>query len=583
MHEKSKAPKYLAGLLIAQSLSLVGFLSIHRFPHLVRVVGRDLHSTVTNLTEAASLIIAISLLLIARGIRNRRRRAWLIASSLQGALIAIGLLHNAHRYISHRLTSHLVFGAFGISHVFLELLILIFLLVHRKKFNTVTDPHTRVGDFIYFLRVATLSSIVGILLVYLDSKYFLFRPSIVQTFEITIKGFFGISGPVPFSSTHFQERLETELVYLGAFIAATTIAKLLRPVEVKIKQSIEERAELNTLLTKYPSKDSLAYFALRDDKSLMWSDNRKAAIAYSVTQGTMIASGDPLGDPECWPSAIKNYIVEADRHSWVPAVYGCSEYAGEIWSRETGFEALEIGDEAIVLIEDYNIETPQLKNVRQTLNRARKEELVAFTARISELSDTELKTFARLAELWRRGGDERGFSMALGRFCSPEDGDAVITWAERLGEKVGLLQFVPWGSDGLSLDLMRRAPHSSPGINELLIHTTIEYARQHEITKLSLNFATFRSIFERGERLGAGPITRFNHKLLIFASRFVQMESLYRFNAKFQPMWEPRFLLFPSVGRLGKIAIAVLRVESFLPESPLKRVKVKKLLKQQVN
>jgi lysyl-tRNA synthetase class 2 len=573
----SKSPKAIAILLLIQSAGLVGLLSLHRFPHIVRVVGQDIHSTVTTLTEAASLIISIALTLIARGVAHRRKRAWVLALSLQGSLIAIGLIHNIHRYINHRYTSHLVFGAFGVTHLILEILILGLLIRSRRVFNTVTDPHTRVSDLLYFIRVTALSFLIGIVIVYLDSRYFVVRPSLLQIVEITLKGFFGISGPLVFSASRYQERLETILLALGTFIAATSIGRLLRPIEVQTRQSKEARIALTELLHKYPAHDSLGYFALRDDKSLIWASNNKAVIAYSVKQGVMIASGDPLGDPECWPSAIANFLHEADRHAWIPAVYGCSEYAGEIWRRESGLEAFELGDEAVVLVDDYTIETPQMKNVRQTLNRARKEENVAETKKIADLDGETLKEFAHLAEKWRRGGDERGFAMALDRFCSPEDSDAVITWATQNGEYVALLQFAPWGADGLSLDLMRRSPDSSPGINELLIHTTIEYAREHGIKKLSLNFATFRSIFERGERLGAGPITRFNHRILKFASRFVQMESLYRFNAKFQPVWEPRFLLFPSVSKLAKVSLAVLQIESFIPDSPLsfitKRIK----------
>jgi lysyl-tRNA synthetase class 2 len=165
--------------------------------------------------------------------------------------------------------------------------------------------------------------------------------------------------------------------------------------------------------------------------------------------------------------------------------------------------------------------------------------------------------------------------MALGRFCDLQDPDAVISWATVGGSYKALLQFVPWGRDGLSLDLMRRANDSVSGVNELLITATIEYSTAQAIAKISLNFATFRSIFEKGERLGAGPITRFNHKVLIQLSRFVQMESLYRFNAKFQPVWEPRYILFPSIGHLGRVAFAILRVESFLPNKRLKIAKIK--------
>jgi lysyl-tRNA synthetase class 2 len=44
-------------------------------------------------------------------------------------------------------------------------------------------------------------------------------------------------------------------------------------------------------------------------------------------------------------------------------------------------------------------------------------------------------------------------------------------------------------------------------------------------------------------------------------SRFIQMESLYRFNAKFRPRWEPRYLVYD--GRLGLLptGIAAMRAE----------------------
>ena len=67
---------------------------------------------------------------------------------------------------------------------------------------------------------------------------------------------------------------------------------------------------------------------------------------------------------------------------------------------------------------------------------------------------------------------------------------------------------------------------------------------------MSLNFAAFRSALERGERLGAGPVIRAWRRVLLFASRWFQIESLYRFNAKFQPTWVPRFLVYPHAADL---------------------------------
>jgi lysyl-tRNA synthetase class 2 len=446
----------------------------------------------------------------------------------------------------------------------------------RRVFNTVTNPHTRKSDLLFFLQVSGLSLLVANIVIFIDRNRFIHPLSNTQVLATAIKGLLGVSGPVAYSMTKTQERIENLLAGMGLFIAATTLFRVLRPVERIVHMKKEDKASLKELIAKYPSDDSLAYFALRDDKDLIWARNRKAAIAYSVINGTMIASGDPLGDPECWPMAIEEFIQEASRHAWIPAVYGCTEKAGEIWRRETECDALEIGDEAIVLVEDFKIDTPQLKSVRQMANKARKEGYVTETQKISELDSDMRFSLNKLAQEWRRGGDERGFSMALGRFCDLQDGDAIVTTASCNGELKALLQFVPWGKDGLSLDLMRRSKDAISGVNELLIAETIEYSRRNGISRLSLNFATFRSIFEKGERLGAGPITRLNHRILIILSRFVQMESLYRFNAKFQPIWEPRYIIFPSIGHLGRVAIAILRIESFLPNKR-KKIQIEEL------
>jgi lysyl-tRNA synthetase class 2 len=563
--KKSGAPRAIWILLAVESATIVGLFSANKFPHFVRIVGNDLHSSVTQTTDAAAVIIAVALALIARGVAQRRRRAWQLATMLQSLLLMMALFHNAHRLLSHHHASHILFGNFGLTHLLFEVSVLLALIITRKTFDTVTDPHTRRSDIYYFVQVSALSFLVANVIVYFERDRFIHTLNWLEVIQTAAKGLIGVSGPVAFSFAKAQERVENLLLGLGLLIAVTTIFRALRPVERIAHLSAADKAAMNDLISKYPSADSLSYFALRDDKDVIWAKNGKAAIAYSVINGTMIASGDPLGDPECWPAAIEAFIHEAQIHAWIPAVFGCTERAGEIWRRETECDALEIGDEAIVIVADFNIETPQLKSVRQMANKARKEGYETQIKKISELTREERLMLAKVAQQWRRGGDERGFSMALGRFCDSQDPDALVAWASVDGAPKGLLQFVPWGNDGLSLDLMRRSSDSVSGVNELLIASTIEFARAHGIVQISLNFATFRSIFEKGERLGAGPITRLNHKILILLSRFVQMESLYRFNAKFQPVWEPRYILFPSIGHLGRVAIAILRAESFLP------------------
>ena len=103
---------------------------------------------------------------------------------------------------------------------------------------------------------------------------------------------------------------------------------------------------------------------------------------------------------------------------------------------------------------------------------------------------------------------------------------------------------MPWGRRGLSLDLMRRAPHAENGTVEAMVIGLLAGNDRLCFERLSLNVAVFRSVFARGDRPGAGPALRLWRALLLWASRFWQIESLYRANAAYQPEWVPRFLCF---------------------------------------
>jgi lysyl-tRNA synthetase class 2 len=129
---------------------------------------------------------------------------------------------------------------------------------------------------------------------------------------------------------------------------------------------------------------------------------------------------------------------------------------------------------------------------------------------------------------------------------------------------VAVLQLVPWGDDGLSLDLVRRHPDLENGVMELMIAELLAAAPGRGVSRVSLNFAVFRSSLARGERIGAGPFLRAWVRLLLLASRWWQIASLYRANAKFRPAWEPRFICFRLARDLGPIIGAALAVEGFL-------------------
>ncbi|MFE0420878.1 phosphatidylglycerol lysyltransferase domain-containing protein [Streptomyces sp. NPDC058953] len=329
----------------------------------------------------------------------------------------------------------------------------------------------------------------------------------------------------------------------------------------------DDEERLRGLLERHGQRDSLGYFALRRDKSVVWSPTEKSAVTYRVVGGVSLASGDPIGDPEAWPGAIDRWLAQAREHGWIPSVIGASEEGGTVYARH-GLNALELGDEAIVDIGEFTLEGRAIRSVRQAHHRVERAGYTVDVTRHEDLSPDEIARLTDLADDWRGETTERGFSMALGRVGDPADGRcAMLVCHDAAGRPRALLSFVPWGTDGLSLDLMRRDRDADNGLFEFMVLELIGRAGDLGIRRLSLNFAMFRAVFERGSRLGAGPVLRLWRALLTFCSRWWQIESLYRANAKYRPIWEPRFLLYDQSTDLLRIGVASARAEGFL-EAP---------------
>ncbi|GAA3373865.1 phosphatidylglycerol lysyltransferase domain-containing protein [Streptomyces sannanensis] len=546
--------------LVGTACTLVGLVDIAagvfpRFRHSrMHTLAEVLPGAVGPFAAAMSLSVGVLLLLLAHGIKRRKRRAWRAAV----ILLPVGA-------VAQFVYRHSVIG------VLISLGILTLLLRHRREFAALPDPRSRWTALANFVVLGAGSIGLGLVIVNSHPGRIVGSPSLTDRLEHVLVGLFGFEGPIRYADG-VDWTVGYSLGALGLLTATTTIYLAFRPEHPAVRLTGDDERRLRELLDKHGTRDSLGYFALRRDKGVVFSPSGKAAVCYRVVSGVMLASGDPIGDVEAWPGAIERFMDEAKAHSWTPAVMGCSETGGEVWTRETGLDALELGDEAVVDVADFSLSGRAMRNVRQMVKRIERNGYETRVRRVRDLSEAELDRIRRAAESWRGTDTERGFSMALGRIGDSEDSGSLIATAHRTeegetgpyGDLKAVLHFVPWGPDGVSLDLMRRDRAADPGMNELLIVATLRDAPRLGIERISLNFAMFRSALARGEKLGAGPVCRMWRGLLVFLSRWFQIESLYKFNAKFQPRWEPRFVVYRNTGDLPRIGLAAMRAEGFV-------------------
>jgi lysyl-tRNA synthetase class 2 len=351
----------------------------------------------------------------------------------------------------------------------------------------------------------------------------------------------------------------------GAIALFAALFTLLRSQQTAAVLEPDDEERIRGLLQRYGERDSLGYFATRRDKAAIFAPGGNAAITYRVVNGVSLASSDPVGDPESWPGAITAWLDQARTYAWTPAVMGAGEDGATAYAK-AGLKVMQLGDEAILRPAQFTLDGHDMRPVRQAVNRVERAGYTSRVRRHADISEQELKELADDATRWRDTENERGFSMALGRLGDPNDGRCVLVEArDGAGRVQALLSFSPWGRNGVSLDLMRRDRESENGVVEFMVAALMESAHRLGIDRVSLNFAVFRSVFSEGARIGAGPILRAWRRLLLFFSRWWQLESLYKANAKYQPQWVPRYLCLGERREVARVGLASAIAEGFIP------------------
>jgi lysyl-tRNA synthetase class 2 len=330
-----------------------------------------------------------------------------------------------------------------------------------------------------------------------------------------------------------------DLLWIGA---ALTVAWLnFRPLAAPRGLPSAALRPLARDIVERHGSDTLSFFKLRPDKHHFFDSSRRAFVGYRIEAGVLLVSGDPIGPPAALPGLLREVCGFAEARGLAIGVVGASEEFADL-AAGAGLSSFYIGDEAIVDVSAFSLEGRTIRKVRQAVTRARKAGFTATMERMEDLSESELRELEELSDRWRCDEPERGFSMAIDGLRGDHlRGSLVLVARDADGAARGFLHFAPcYGRSAMSLGLMRRDRDSVNGLMEYLVVSGIELLRERGIEEMSLNFAAFARLLRSPSGVGERMLGR----LVGFANPYFQIESLYRFNAKFSPRWQPRYLLY---------------------------------------
>ena len=500
---------------------------------------------------ASALVVPAGLMLVvlARGLWRRRRRAWQLTLVLVIAAAALHLLKGLDYEESAA-----------------NILLALALIARRRDFAGRGDPSVRahlaarvvlygLGIFMYGFAALWINRAAA------DQPFslgFALRETGESLIGAELVGARHVSG-------EFGRWFPLSVLLLGVSAGFSLLWAWLAPWRYRFRQEARERAKVGRLVERF-GVDTLAPFALRGDKSYFFGDDGRTFLAYRVVAGVAVVSGDPVGPPDAVQPLLSRFLRFAHERDWRVAVLGAGERYLALY-RALGLRALYHGEEAVVCVEHFSLEGRAVRKVRQSMARLEREGYSAEVLYAGEVHDELRAELEDIFDEWRGGAAIKGFTMELDTLFRLEGDEAVfVVGRDRGGTPQGFLHFVvARPAHALSLSSMPRRRTTPNGFNEWLVVTSIEWAKANGYEQISLNFAPFAALLAPDAAVaGAGKRLQ-RSALRTLTGHGFQLENLLTFNRKFFPEWQRRYVVYERPVDLPRVGIAGLAAEGYLP------------------
>jgi phosphatidylglycerol lysyltransferase len=478
------------------------------------------------------LVAGLVLLLTVPGLRSARRTAWWVALGLSAASV-----------VAHRLPGLDRFGLLACAFA-------VGALVSQRRWFTLAADSVQAGRGWRLLALGeALVLAYGVAGLFLLGPSFRPAPSPVEAIGGALRLLLLLPATVQPASWHGRWFVES-VRFVSLSVVLVALADVLRAAIVGPARRAADSRRVAGILERWGTS-SLAPFHLLDDKSWSFSSDGEAFVGYAVVGRVAVALGGPVGDPASCDRAVEAFLARCRAQGWVPAFHQVGPDAGDRLGAR-GFRLLHVGDEAVVDLATFSLDGHTKKSTRSALRR-----VARSGHRVEELSqpidDRTMAELRSVSDAWLAAGGHRERAFTVGRF-DPAYLRSTRVLAVRDGDDriVAFANVVPALRSGVgNFDLMRRRPEAVNGVMELLLVVMAERFRDEGLRGMTLGLAPLATI----EGDGLGP--RALRLLRAHGGALFRYGGLAGFKARWDPVWEPRYLAYPSPLDLPRVGLAV--------------------------
>lgn len=491
-------------------------------------------------TRLATAFAGFALILLASGIFRRKRAAWLVTLPV---LIISAIFH--------------LIKGLDFEEATISLVLIILLVIFRNRFTARSDPPTiRRGLIVLVIAIAFVLMYGSLGLFFLE-KHFSVRYSFEEALNQTLLMFFYYKPPSIVPLTRYGTFFVDSIYVLGIVVIGYALLAVLSPVILReAARDIDcERAER---IVKEHGRTVLARFALFREKKYYFSQGG-SVISFVVNNGVAVVLGDPIGPQSDAGETIREFSLFCASNDWIPAYYQTlPDYLEQY--RSAGLRWLKLGEEAIVPLAGFQLAGGEMKSLRTSVNKMTRlgfSQSVLGPPHAPEILD-ELEAISNEWML-ERNGKEMKFSM--GWFDRAYlNTTPILIIKDETGKAVAFANLVnEYQNNELAVDLMRHRSDAPAGVMDYLFVSMLTYARETGFATFNLGLSGLAGVGEASEDPAIEKAMHFIYRTVNTAYNF---KGLHNFKQKFNPTWEPRYLVYPGLQNLARVALSVSAVSS---------------------
>jgi phosphatidylglycerol lysyltransferase len=344
-------------------------------------------------------------------------------------------------------------------------------------------------------------------------------------------------------------RASLVVVLLAAAFLAMNLLRPARP-EPGVA-SVEDLTRSRALITS--CSQALANAVLSGDKRLLFSNAGDAFLMYQINGRSWVALGDPIGAREAQEELVWRFRELSDHHAGWTVFYQVSAERLPLYV-DLGLAVMKLGEEARVWLPDFSLEGSARAELRTQRRRAERDG-ASFEVLQPQQLPAVLPKLQAVSDAWLDDKAVAEKSFSVGAFSQDYIANfpvAVVRCGEDLVAFASL--WIAGTGEEIAVDLMRFGPDAPRGAMDFLFVELMLWGRAQGYRWLNLGMAPLAGLEQH-------PLAPAWHRVGNFVFRygehFYNFDGLRRYKAKFNPVWESKYLASPGGLALPRVLLDV--------------------------